>query len=193
MKSALSLIVLQLFAAMRTSSGFATQSTLQIPRSIKHISLRANSQSARDDFDIQPSNALILSTAVAASIICSPLVSNAEALNQSCLDRSVAGGSNIISEQASNAEFEQPYRFDRDITLYRAAKPIECVSVASSSSVVASSISSPIGELEEGSETGIDPLFSKLGQWFLFLYIGVSLLAGGNEILKRIDKNRNQD
>jgi hypothetical protein len=37
-------------------------------------------------------------------------------------------------------------------------------------------------------DTGIDSTFSIFGQWFFLLYVVVSLLAGGKEVVGRIMK-----
>ena len=53
-----------------------------------------------------------------------------------------------------------------------------------------SSLANPIGEMQDGSDTGIQNSF---GQWFFLLYIIVSLLAGGKEVLGRIQKQMDKD
>ena len=46
-------------------------------------------------------------------------------------------------------------------------------------------MANPIGELKDGSAAGIG---SSIGQWFFLLYVAVSLLAGGKEMICRIQK-----
>jgi len=53
-----------------------------------------------------------------------------------------------------------------------------------------SSISAPIGEMADGSTTSAG---SSFGQWFFLLYVVVSLLAGGKEMIKRIQKQMDKD
>ena len=48
----------------------------------------------------------------------------------------------------------------------------------------------PIGEMQDGSDTGI---LNSFGQWFFLIYIIVSLLAGGKEVLGRIQKQMDKD
>ena len=64
--------------------------------------------------------------------------------------------------------------------------------IASSSSmqISSSTIANPIGELEDGSKTSSGASF---GQWFFLLYVVVSLLAGGKEMLGRIQKQMDKD
>jgi len=53
-----------------------------------------------------------------------------------------------------------------------------------------SSLANPIGELEDGSDTSVG---TSLGQWFFLLYVVVSLLAGGKEVLSRIQKQMDKE
>ena len=53
---------------------------------------------------------------------------------------------------------------------------------------LSNSMANPMGEFKPETETGISPAFSTFGQWFFLLYVVVSLLAGGKEILARIMK-----
>jgi len=53
---------------------------------------------------------------------------------------------------------------------------------------LSNSMANPMGEFKPETETGISPAFSTFGQWFFLLYVVVSLLAGGKEILGRIMK-----
>jgi len=53
-----------------------------------------------------------------------------------------------------------------------------------------SSISAPIGEMVDGSTTSAS---SSFGQWFFLLYVVVSLLAGGKEMIKRVQKQMDKD
>ena len=53
-----------------------------------------------------------------------------------------------------------------------------------------STIANPIGELEDGSKSNSGASF---GQWFFLLYVVVSLLAGGKEMLGRIQKQMDKD
>ena len=65
--------------------------------------------------------------------------------------------------------------------------------IASSSSMQllsSSTIANPIGDLEDGSKTSSGASF---GQWFFLLYVVVSLLAGGKEMLSRIQKQMDKD
>jgi hypothetical protein len=73
---------------------------------------------------------------------------------------------------------------------------IHTASSSSSSSTInaftsielSNSMANPMGEFKPETETGISPAFSTFGQWFFLLYVVVSLLAGGKEILGRIMK-----
>ena len=53
-----------------------------------------------------------------------------------------------------------------------------------------STISAPIGEMVDGSATSTG---SSFGQWFFLLYVVVSLLAGGKEMVKRIQNQMDKD
>jgi len=53
-----------------------------------------------------------------------------------------------------------------------------------------SSISAPIGEMADGSTTSAG---SSFGQWFFLLYVVVSLLAGGKEMIKRVQNQMDKD
>ncbi|KAL7521647.1 hypothetical protein ACHAWX_006323 [Stephanocyclus meneghinianus] len=54
------------------------------------------------------------------------------------------------------------------------------------SSIQLATIANPIGTVQDGIETGINPTFSSFGQWFFLTYIVVSILAGGKEVWRRI-------
>jgi len=61
---------------------------------------------------------------------------------------------------------------------------------SSSFQLSTSTMANPIGEMEDGSDAGIGKAF---GQWFTLIYIVVSLLAGGKEMLKRAQKQLDKD
>ncbi|KAL7549472.1 hypothetical protein ACHAWF_016305 [Thalassiosira exigua] len=70
---------------------------------------------------------------------------------------------------------------------------VACVIPAPSASSIqlsTSSLSTPIGEVQDGSETSLGTSF---GQWFFLIYVVVSLLAGGKEMLVRIQKQIDKD
>jgi hypothetical protein len=50
-------------------------------------------------------------------------------------------------------------------------------------------MANPIGEPKDGSAAGIG---GSLGQWFFLLYVAVSLLAGGKEMIGRIQKKMDE-
>jgi hypothetical protein len=56
----------------------------------------------------------------------------------------------------------------------------------SSLQLSSSTLANPIGEIQDGSESG--SIKNSFGQWFFVIYIVVSLLAGGKEMLSRIQK-----
>ncbi len=62
--------------------------------------------------------------------------------------------------------------------------------ISSSLQLSSSTVAKPIGESKDGSETGIEYSF---GQWFFLIYVGVSLLAGGKEMVSRIQKQMDKD
>ncbi|KAL7448853.1 hypothetical protein ACHAWC_000979 [Mediolabrus comicus] len=62
------------------------------------------------------------------------------------------------------------------------------INAFTSSIELSNSMANPMGEFKPETETGISPAFSTFGQWFFLLYVVVSLLAGGKEILGRIMK-----
>jgi hypothetical protein len=56
----------------------------------------------------------------------------------------------------------------------------------SSLQLSSSTLANPIGEIQDGSESG--SIENSFGQWFFVIYIVVSLLAGGKEMISRIQK-----
>jgi hypothetical protein len=62
------------------------------------------------------------------------------------------------------------------------------INAFTSSIELSNSMANPMGEFKPETETGISPAFSTFGQYFFLLYVVVSLLAGGKEILGRIMK-----
>lgn len=62
------------------------------------------------------------------------------------------------------------------------------INAFTSSIELSNSMANPMGEFKPETETGISPAFSTFGQWFFLVYVVVSLLAGGKEILGRIMK-----
>jgi len=52
-------------------------------------------------------------------------------------------------------------------------------------------MANPIGEFEDGSSTG--SIENSFGQWFFVIYIVVSLLAGGKEMISRIQKQMDKN
>ena len=51
-------------------------------------------------------------------------------------------------------------------------------------------MATPIGEMEDGSKVSAGTSF---GQWFFLIYVVVSLLAGGKEMLSRAQKQLDKD
>ena len=66
----------------------------------------------------------------------------------------------------------------------------DMITYSSSMQLSSSTIANPIGELEDRSKSNIGASF---GQWFFLLYVVVSLLAGGKEMLGRIQKQMDKD
>ena len=62
---------------------------------------------------------------------------------------------------------------------------------SSSLQLSSSTIANPIGEFEDGSSTG--SIENSFGQWFFVIYIVVSLLAGGKEMISRIQKQMDKN
>jgi hypothetical protein len=62
--------------------------------------------------------------------------------------------------------------------------PITSLTTTTSSSIHLTTTTTPMGELPKN--TQINSTFSTFGQYFLLLYVVVSLLAGGKEVLGRI-------
>jgi hypothetical protein len=54
------------------------------------------------------------------------------------------------------------------------------------SSIQLATLANPIGTVQDGIDTGINPTFSSFGQWFFLTYIVISTLAGGKEVWRRI-------
>ena len=69
--------------------------------------------------------------------------------------------------------------------------PTDSSSSSSSSSMRLSSstMANPMGESKDGSAAGIGSI---LGRWFFLLYVAVSLLAGGKEMIGRIQKKMDE-
>ncbi len=85
----------------------------------------------------------------------------------------------IHPEAMTDAALSNPYQYSNTVRSF--------TSVTSSSSLQLSrsTIVNPIGELKDGSENSAEISF---GQWFFVVYILVSLVAGGKEMIKRIQK-----
>ena len=66
----------------------------------------------------------------------------------------------------------------------------DIITYSSTMQLSSSTIANPIGELEDGSKSNSGASF---GQWFFLLYVVVSLLAGGKEMLGRIQKQMDKD
>eukprot|EP00804_Cyclotella_cryptica_P030301 CCRYP_011849-RA/>CCRYP_011849-RA protein AED:0.26 eAED:0.26 QI:0/-1/0/1/-1/1/1/0/189 len=64
---------------------------------------------------------------------------------------------------------------------------------AVASSIQLATLANPIGEVQDGINTGINPAFSSFGQWFFLAYIVVSLLAGGKEVWRRIQNQLDEN
>lgn len=62
--------------------------------------------------------------------------------------------------------------------------------ISSSLQLASSTLEAPIGEMQDGSDTSIGKSF---GQWFFLIYVVVSLLAGGKEVLGRVQKQMDKD
>ena len=62
--------------------------------------------------------------------------------------------------------------------------------ISSSMQISASTMATPIGEMEDGSKVSAGTSF---GQWFFLIYVVVSLLAGGKEMLSRAQKQFDKD
>jgi hypothetical protein len=73
-------------------------------------------------------------------------------------------------------------------TINTDASSTSSINAFTSSIELSNSMANPMGEFKPETETGISPAFSAFGQWFFLLYVVVSLLAGGKEILGRIMK-----
>ena len=169
-------LCIQVLSIAVAVSGFSVGNTLPT----RHSRLCAKPSSCdgqmSDVIAVQSSNQqlqqtirpILLSTAAAASIFASlPTVVHADTNNIE-LHSTTESSSMIVpsSTQYSNAM------------------------TTSSMQLAASTFESPIGEMQDGSENSVAKSF---GQWFTLLYIVVSLLAGGKEMLKRAQNQLNKD
>eukprot|EP00579_Thalassiosira_antarctica_P013595 CAMPEP_0201938312 /NCGR_PEP_ID=MMETSP0903-20130614/41176_1 /ASSEMBLY_ACC=CAM_ASM_000552 /TAXON_ID=420261 /ORGANISM="Thalassiosira antarctica, Strain CCMP982" /LENGTH=139 /DNA_ID=CAMNT_0048479547 /DNA_START=72 /DNA_END=491 /DNA_ORIENTATION=- len=116
---------------------------------------------------------VLLSTAVAASIFASlPMAAHADSFDGNFANHFV-----VHSESSSASITSSTYS----------------PAMMSSLELASSSLAAPIGELQDGSDTGIQSSLATFGQWFFLLYVVVSLLAGGKEVLVRIQKQMDKD
>ena len=170
-------LCIQVLSIAVAVSGFSVGNTLQT----RHSRLCAEPSSScdgqmSDAVAVQSSNQqlqqtirpVLLSTAAAASIFASlPTVVHANTNNIELHSTTESSSVIVPSAQHSNAM------------------------TTSSMQLAASTLESPIiGEVQDGSENSVAKSF---GQWFTLLYIVVSLLAGGKEMLKRAQNQLNKD
>jgi hypothetical protein len=175
-----------LMAAITLVSGFASlQTTMQRPllskpiivhRRFRQVDSSDSVGSTRTHHLMRP---VILAAVVATSILVSLPTTASYAAKY---------------EQDTAQVVTEYHSYDRtDSTLGQNHRSSAVTNVVSSSIQVSNTIESPMGELQEGSATGINPTFSKFGQWFFLLYVVVSLLAGGKEVVNRIQKQMKKD
>mmetsp|Transcript_27268 Transcript_27268/g.56854 ORF Transcript_27268/g.56854 Transcript_27268/m.56854 type:complete len:199 (+) Transcript_27268:29-625(+) len=121
---------------------------------------------------------VLLSTAVASSILALSLPTAAHADNAFDNDNHLTA---IHSESISStvASSYAPSHYSPSAMM-----------VMPSLELSSSSLANPIGDLEDGSDTSVG---TSLGQWFFLLYVVVSLLAGGKEVLSRIQKQMDKE
>eukprot|EP00571_Detonula_confervacea_P006779 CAMPEP_0172315898 /NCGR_PEP_ID=MMETSP1058-20130122/26602_1 /TAXON_ID=83371 /ORGANISM="Detonula confervacea, Strain CCMP 353" /LENGTH=171 /DNA_ID=CAMNT_0013030085 /DNA_START=33 /DNA_END=548 /DNA_ORIENTATION=+ len=139
------------------------------------MNLHAPSQDGQDDaFHVskqihQSIRPVLLSTVAAASIFFASLPMVAHA------DTTADGNHFVAIHSKSNSA---------------TASTLHPNAMSSSLQLSSSSLATPIGELQDGSDTSIG---SSFGQWFFLLYVVVSLLAGGKEVLSRVQKQMDKD
>eukprot|EP01082_Thalassiosira_pseudonana_P010260 g9181.t1 g9181 contig36:58982-59602(-) len=190
-----------LMAAITLVSGFASlQTTMQRPllskpiivhRRFRQYGSRANDYEVSNEEKVDSSDGVgsarshhlmrpvILAAVVATSILVSLPTTASYAAKY---------------EQDTAQVVTEYHSYDRtDSTLGQNHRSSAVTNVVSSSIQVSNTIESPMGELQEGSATGINPTFSKFGQWFFLLYVVVSLLAGGKEVVNRIQNQMKKD
>lgn len=85
-------------------------------------------------------------------------------------------------QNISNAYAVAAAAFQSASESHQVATPFASMQLASAS------LSAPIGELQDASTTAMNPAFHSFGQWFFVMYVVVSLLAGGKEVVSRIKK-----
>ncbi len=112
---------------------------------------------------------VLVSTAAAVSIASMPMISSANAVDLSYPNSDIEA---VMHSSSISASAHQ--------------SPITTSSLQLSSSTMAA----PIGEMQDGSDTSVGTSF---GQWFFLLYVVVSLLAGGKEVLSRIQKQMDKE
>ena len=196
MKSKFIFLMYQLLAIAATTAGFAAKWTKTKPwppkqnyplanQPIRRIKLSADFKDGGDapgPFHVLIHPAL-LTTAAAALIFTSPMRSNAQT--------SVSNADHISTYHSNSKQViatVQNYWGQHSSPAITTTTDIDFATIQ-----LANSLAGPIGDLEKGSNTGIDPTFSTFGQWFFLLYVGVSLLAGGKEVLRRIQKLMEKD
>ncbi len=85
----------------------------------------------------------------------------------------------IHPEAMKDALLSKSYQHSNTVKSFTSITP------SSSLQLSRSTLVNPIGELKDGSENSAAISF---GQWFFVVYIVVSLVAGGNEMMRRIQK-----
>lgn len=96
---------------------------------------------------------------------------------------------NNINNELFHSQLVAPAPSSNIQTINTDASSSSTLSINAFTSIeLSNSMTNPMGEFKPETETGISPAFSTFGQWFFLLYVVVSLLAGGKEILRRIMK-----
>lgn len=168
-----------LTAAFVSVEAFQAAGTLPSSPRMPMTSLKLSSSGGDCDAQRGCNNFLyqsLLSTVAAASIFASsPVVAHAN--------------DDFVSYHPDNEMSADP---KSSIAIASATQqhPLAASYLSSSMHISSSTLSSPMGEMADGSKVSAANSF---GQWFTLLYIGISLLAGGNEVMKRIQKQMDKE
>lgn len=187
-------LVTPLLAMARVTSSYqaSPRRTLKVGNTATHSRLNLGRQKQEDDGIIvvhphPPSSTvrpilLTASVTTAAALFTYSMPSHAaESFDMSSVNYLNNEALSVIHPDAmTNAELSNPYQHSYTV------KSLTSVMSSSSSSLLLSrsTMVNPIGEPKDGENSaGIS-----FGQWFFVVYIVVSLVAGGKEMMRRIQK-----
>jgi hypothetical protein len=188
-------LVTPLLAMARVTSSYqaSPRRTLKVGNTATHSRLNLGRQKQEDDGIIvvhphPPSSTvrpilLTASVTTAAALFTYSMPSHAaESFDMSSVNYLNNEALSVIHPDAmTNAVLSNPDQHSNTV------KSFTSVMSSSSSSLLLSrsTMVNPIGELKDGSENSAEISF---GQWFFVVYIVVSLVAGGKEMMRRIQK-----